>query len=144
MRFMRLVFMMGLMSRLFSTTHSVLRQNHLGSTLMLSLVFVIISGSVIFKIDPEVKSIADGVWWALATVTTIGYGDVVPHSNMGRLFGGVLILLGVALFSLLTANISAFLINKGVKEEEQIILERIGLMENQLKSIQNSIKKLKK
>jgi voltage-gated potassium channel len=107
------------------------------------LVFVIISGSIIFKIDPEVKSIADGVWWALATVTTIGYGDVVPHSNMGRLFGGVLILLGVALFSLLTANISAFLINKGVKEEEQIFLERIGLMEGQLKSIQKSIDGLK-
>jgi voltage-gated potassium channel len=143
MRFMRLVFMMGLLSRLFNTTHSVLRKNHLGSTLLLALVFVIISGSIIFKIDPEVKSIADGVWWALATVTTIGYGDVVPHSNMGRLFGGVLILLGVALFSLLTANISAFLINKGVKEEEQIFLERIGLMEGQLKSIQKSIDGLK-
>ena len=142
MRFIRLVFMMGIMSRLFNTTHSVLRKNHLGSTLALALVFVVISGSVIFKIDPEVKSIADGVWWALATVTTIGYGDVVPHSNMGRLFGGVLILLGVALFSHLTANISAFLISRGVKEEERMILDKIRQMEGKLQSIEQSINNL--
>jgi voltage-gated potassium channel len=59
------------------------------------------------------------MWWAWVTMSTVGYGDVVPHSAAGRLFGSVLILFGVVLLSLLTANLSAFFIGRDVEKGER-------------------------
>jgi voltage-gated potassium channel len=59
------------------------------------------------------------MWWAWVTMATVGYGDVVPHSGAGRLFGSLLILFGVVLLSLLTANLAAFFIGSDVEKVEQ-------------------------
>ncbi len=50
-------------------------------------------------------------------MTTVGYGDTVPESPQGKTFGGLLMILGLGLFSLITASLSAFLI---AREEELI------------------------
>jgi len=139
MRFVRMVFVMGLLARLFNVIYSVLSNNHLGKTLVLSFVFVIVAGAAIYRVDPAITTIADGIWWALVTVTTVGYGDIVPVSGLGRLFGGLLILLGVVLFSLLTANISAFLVGRDVKKEEYLIIEKIDLLQKQMQNIEKKI-----
>ncbi|CAG0931068.1 partial pH-gated potassium channel KcsA, partial [Planctomycetaceae bacterium] len=53
------------------------------------------------------------------TVFTVGYGDIAPKSHSGRLFAGMLILFGVGLISLLTANLAAFLIGSEVEKVEK-------------------------
>ena len=45
-----------------------------------------------------------GVWWAIVTLATVGYGDVVPHTAWGRVLGAVVILIGVTFLSFLTAR----------------------------------------
>ena len=52
-------------------------------------------------------------------MATVGYGDVVPHNMAGRLFGSLLILFGVVLLSLLTANLAAFFIGSDAEKMEQ-------------------------
>jgi len=60
------------------------------------LLFVVVAGSSVAMVDSEdVGSIWDGVWWALATVTTVGYGDVVPRSVAGRAVAAVVMLVGI-------------------------------------------------
>lgn len=71
------------------------------------LLFVIIVGGLsIFLVEkpvnPQIRSVADGVWWALVTLTTVGYGDVTPETSLGRTIAGTVMVLGmfnVALFA---------------------------------------------
>lgn len=54
----------------------------------------------------NIKSLSDGLWWAVSTVSTVGYGDKFPVSNAGRMIATGLMLIGVALFSILTAMLA--------------------------------------
>jgi voltage-gated potassium channel len=80
---------------------------------------MVLSGIIISRIDPSIGTIWDGMWWAWVTMATVGYGDVVPHNAAGRLFGSLLILFGVVLLSMLTANLAAFFIGGDVEKMER-------------------------
>ena len=59
--------------------------------------------------DPALGRPADGRWWAAATITTVGYGDVYPVTPVGRLVGGFTKVVGISSFALVTATIAQFL-----------------------------------
>jgi len=72
-------------------------------------------------------------------MATVGYGDVVPHSGAGRLFGSLLIMFGVVLLSLLTANLAAFFIGGDVEKvgrEERETDHRLGEISARLERIE--------
>ena len=60
----------------------------------------------------DFHSLGDGLWWALQTLTTVGYGDVVPENTSGRLIGALLMLNGLALLTVISAAITAMLIRQ--------------------------------
>jgi voltage-gated potassium channel len=62
-------------------------------------------------INAAVNSPQDAIWWGIVTLTTVGYGDVYPVTPEGRLAATVLMLLGIGLFSGITATITSFLIS---------------------------------
>mgnify|MGYP001828259687 CR=1 FL=1 len=105
------------------------------STAAVALFIIIVSGILIAGLDPAIDNIWDGFWWAWVTVTTVGYGDIVPNTGAGKIFGRLLILFGLGLFSLITASFSAFLLSK---DEEQIMkdekeeLMRLGRIEKRI------------
>ncbi|RMG91658.1 MAG: hypothetical protein D6703_04160 [Zetaproteobacteria bacterium] len=71
------------------------------------LIIVLIAGNLILVIEPELVSNAfEGCWWALVTMTTVGYGDIVPHSAGGQLLASVLMIIGLTMFAMLTGTIS--------------------------------------
>ncbi len=104
----------------------VLSRNHLGTTLVIVVVVTCLGGLLLASFDPGIPDLSAGVWWAWETVSSVGYGDYVPVTNAGRLLAVFIMLMGVAIFSLLTANLSAFLIkgekNKGPYDEEMMQL----------------------
>lgn len=119
LRNLRLLLMIVLILGLSKTLRRFLMRNRLGTTLGIALVVVVVSGILITRIEPPMGTIWDGIWWAWVTVFTVGYGDIAPQSHSGRLFAGLLILFGVGLISLLTANLAAFLIGSEVEKVEQ-------------------------
>ena len=71
-----------------------------------------------FRNDSNIYSLWDGIWWAVVTMTTVGYGDKYPVSPGGRLVGLILIFSGVGLMSLFTATIASVFVGKKIKEEK--------------------------
>lgn len=78
--------------------------------LLLSLAtlgLTLIGGIAIRLLDPEnIHSIGDGLWWSIQTVTTVGYGDIVPASPAGRLVGVVVMVTGIAFLTVTTAAVT--------------------------------------
>ena len=119
MRSLRLVLVVVMLARLSKTIRKLLSRHQLGATLAVAFVTMVLSGIIVSRIDPSIGTVWDGMWWAWVTMATVGYGDVVPHSGAGRLFGSLLILFGVVLLSLLTANLAAFFIGGDVEKVER-------------------------
>ena len=150
LRSLRLLLMAGLIFRLTKTVRKVLNKNQLGKTLLVSLLLVFISGTIIASIDPAFETPADGIWWALVTITTVGYGDYTPVSIPGRAFASVLIIAGVVLFSLITANLAAYFVEKEVekdveqetKEEEMYLDKAINQLDSRLDKIEQQLQEV--
>lgn len=129
-----------------STFRELLARNHLGTTLGVSMIIMIVAGILMAGIDPAVTSAAEGIWWAWVTITTVGYGDVVPVSSEGRILGAILILLGVGLFAMLTASFSVLFISRSEDKmeenfEKQVRKDRANAM-TQLKNIERRMERL--
>src|SRR4051812_7121407 len=61
-------------------------------------------------VNDAVKEPLDALWWGLTTMTTVGYGDVFPVTAEGRLAAAILMILGIGLYSAITATITSFLL----------------------------------
>ena len=68
----------------------------------------IISGVVMHFTDEKTyPTVGDGLWWAIQTVTTVGYGDLVPSSTAGRLVAALVMVLGIGFLTVITAAITS-------------------------------------
>lgn len=65
-----------------------------------------------------ITTFGDALWWAMTTVTTVGYGDRYPITGQGRFIAGGLMLAGIALLGIVTASLASWLIDK-VREVEE-------------------------
>ena len=90
------------------------KSKNLGYLVLLATMVTVAVGLILFLVDPNIKSLADGIWSAWVTMTHVGFGDVVPVSFLGRLLAAGLILLGLVLFSLFTALVSVALIGRNL------------------------------
>lgn len=86
-------------------------------------------GAVIMRFaDPHnFPSFGLAIWWVLQTVTTVGYGDVVPTTDIGRVVGGIEMVIGVSFIAFLTASVTSTVIQRtraAQAEEETARAER--------------------
>ena len=125
LRTLRLLLLFPLLLNTSATVRKILTRNHLATTLLVALAFTLMSGLLIAGIDPSIENVWEGLWWAWVTVATVGYGDIVPQSVAGKVFGAVVILFGVGFFSLLTASFSAYFVSRGEIEIEEEEIEEI-------------------
>lgn len=142
LRTLRLLVLFGLLIHVSGTARRILAKNHLGTTLLIGFILMVMAGFLIAGIDPAISDPWEGIWWAWVTVTTVGYGDIVPVSTAGRLFGAILILMGIGLFSLLTANFSAFFISReeqNLMKSERRILSKLDTIEEKLHRIEKEL-----
>ncbi|MFQ6618246.1 MAG: potassium channel family protein [Fidelibacterota bacterium] len=97
-----------------------LRSNLLRIIVIILVVVLIGATGVIFfeagKNSDQFDSMWGAIWWALVTITTVGYGDKVPVTTGGRIIGAIMMFTGVALVSIFTATISSIFVAKKIRE----------------------------
>ena len=116
--------------------HHVVSVRALAAVVVLTLLLVTAAGVAVTRTDPgEFPGVFAGWWWAASTVTTVGYGDVVPASTAGRVVGLVLMFTGVSLLAIMTASIAALLMSEDVEEEERHLEHRLDDLEHDIAEI---------
>ncbi|MBN2353578.1 MAG: ion transporter [Spirochaetales bacterium] len=99
-------------------------------TIFITLLLIVFASTVMYYIENEVQpkafpNILATFWWAVATLTTIGYGDVYPITDLGRLLSAVIAILGIGLVALPTGLISSGFIEELSKNKKKVKEERI-------------------
>ena len=80
-------------------------------TILINIFVLIISSLFHFlesKENPHIQGLLDSVWWSFSTVTTVGYGDIVPVTVWGKILGIFLMLFGTAVFAIYIAVLANF------------------------------------
>ena len=82
--------------------------------LIAAIVFMVLAGGITMRIvdSHDFPSLGLALWWSVTTVTTVGYGDVVPVQPAGRLVATFLMIVGFASLSLLTGIVASLLVHK--------------------------------
>ena len=108
---------LGFLNKIFLT----IRREHLFRVMGLTfLVLSLCSLSMYFferdAMQASIRTMGDAFWWAVVTVTTVGYGDKVPSTLAGKLVGLVLMFSGIGLLSIVTATIASLFVQQKIKE----------------------------
>lgn len=111
--------------------------NSVNYVIYLTVILIFVCG-FIFSIFENGKSMFDGIWWAVETVSTVGYGDIAPLTTAGRILGIVLIFLGIGFMSILTAAISAYFVEKDANQETKEILKKLDLLSKELEEFKKN------
>lgn len=143
LRLLQLLLALRLALPVWDTSIRILSRNHLGATLLVCFITTILWGILMSVVDPAIHTPWDGIWWAWETATTVGYGDIVPVSALGRILGGILMLMGIGLISLLSANFSTYFISKSpfFRKERLELLEKLEQLQNRLDQIEKNLHK---
>lgn len=134
-RFIR-IFKIGRFSRSFRTIKEVLRETkeELIMTVFIALVLILISSTLIYyaesPVQPEkFQSIGHSFWWAIATLTTVGYGDIYPVTAIGKFISSIIAFIGIGFVALPTGIISSAFIDK-VKKDNVVTCPKCGSVVN--------------
>ena len=111
------------------------------------LVTVVVFGVVMRIVDPDTfDTVWLAFWWALQTITTVGYGDVVPGEPAGKAIGAVLMLGGLSLLSIITATItSAFITRRQADMQasgQDPVMRQLHQIEARLDAIDAELRRL--
>jgi voltage-gated potassium channel len=101
--------------------------------LLVMMLLMLFSASVVYFLEREAQpdkfsSIPAAAWWAIATLTTIGYGDIVPITPLGKMFGGIVMLLGLGMFALPIAIISTGFSQESMRHEFVVTWSMVARM----------------
>ena len=111
LRAIRVIRILAVVGRANHTLRRFLRRDSLPYVIALSLFVVLVGGMTIHGLEPETaETVGDGVWWAAATLSTVGYGDIAPTTLAGRLLAVVIMVVGVGTFAALTATIASLFV----------------------------------
>lgn len=133
-RFVRLLAFAG---RAVGGANRVLKKNSLHFVLLVTVVLIMVAGTVFFLIEGggSTDSLLDGMWWAITTMTTVGYGDIAPETTGGRLLAIGVMVLGIGFMAILTANIAAWFVERDKGSSEDDIRREITALREEISAL---------
>ncbi|MER6440402.1 MULTISPECIES: potassium channel family protein [unclassified Streptomyces] len=119
LRLLRLVATLTLVGRRARMASQIRLTTYVGGAVIGLLMFGSLAVLSVERESPNgnIKTLGDAVWWSFTTMTTVGYGDHAPTTGMGRILAVGLMLSGIALLGVVTANIAAWFISRFEKDD---------------------------
>jgi len=119
--------------------------------IIVTIVIIIGSVAIFFIESPhensKIDSFLDAVWWTVATLTTVGYGDAIPVTDAGKIMAIFYMLFAIGFLSVLLSVLGSRFYNKRIapfdhepSQSQKLILERIDNLEKSIKEIHDSLK----
>ena len=109
---------------------------------------MVVFGVVERLVDPKTfHSVWLGMWWAVETVTTVGYGDIVPNQTAGKIIAGFLMLGGLSLIAVVTAAITSGFVSRAEAQRraagEDPVMQKLEEMAVELRAVKAELKNLR-
>lgn len=132
LRSIRLLRTGQLLSKTFQSFSSDLERNRSANSIIITYFFCTLLfstlGILVFEqgVNEDLTTFGDGLWWAVVTLSTVGYGDIVPVTEGGRLIAGLVVLMGLGLWSLVTGVVATTFMHR-LREKERLGLDLLGV-----------------
>lgn len=102
----------------------------------MTLAVGLVAGFAVTIVDREdFPTFGTGVWWAIVTLGTVGYGDVVPHTAWGRVIGSIVIVFGVTFIAFLTAVVTSMFVSAEQQEQQELAERRRTAAEDETREL---------
>ena len=102
------------------------KRHELGASVLVTAIALVSSSAIIYELEHDTQpeafpTMAEALWWGVVTMSSTGYGDVVPKTTLGRIFGGMIMFLGIGVFALPAGIIASGLVEhtRAVRERER-------------------------
>ncbi len=122
-KILKFIKVIALFSQFFETIDVFLKKTHLDEIFGVTLLVVLASTLGLYLFDPSINSLFDSLWFVLSTITTVGYGDVLPQSGLGKIIGLITLIVGVLIFSTVTGAIASYFARRVLMNEDFNITE---------------------
>jgi voltage-gated potassium channel len=113
-----------------------------GLAYSLGLCLLLISGGGLgfWLLEPRAHSFSDGLWLAFTTAATVGYGDIVPSTHASRVFAALLVLIGLAVLSLVTASVAAIFVGTEERKIEHDLMREIASLREEVRDLSDRLR----
>jgi voltage-gated potassium channel len=146
LRLVRVIRVGPFAARTWASGHALLKRRGLQWVLLggLAVVFTSAGAVTVFEHDSggSIHNYGTGLWWAISTITTVGYGDTFPVSPQGRVVAVILMVVGITFFSWITANVAAFLVEHDVGGETKSVT--MSDLMSKLESLEQELRLLRR
>ena len=120
------IFKLGRLSKSLQTITAVLKESksELAITVYVAFILMILSSTLMYYVENQVQpekfeNIGQAMWWSVATLTTVGYGDIYPITGLGKILSSIIALVGIGFVALPTGIISSAFINRMQTQKEE-------------------------
>jgi voltage-gated potassium channel len=122
LRLLRLVWLAAILGEAIRAHLRTFGRGHVNRILAAGVLIVFLGAVLVHHseeavAEANIKSFGDAVWWAVTTITTVGYGDKYPTTVAGRVVAAGMMVLGIGLFGVLTASLSSFFLSQDQDSE---------------------------
>ena len=136
-RLLRFARLAGVTFRGLAELRTVFASRGLVFLALTTLALIVAGGAAVTVLEPQTTrgGVTDGIWWAIVTASTVGYGDIAPSTSLGRLIAIVLMLAGVGLISTLGACITSYFVGHQENAESKELRERTVHIEQMIEQL---------
>ncbi|HFI0796359.1 TPA: potassium channel family protein [Streptococcus suis] len=139
-RLVKVARIFALSNRFWDTLNKLMHTNSLSKVLLLNVSAVLTASVLLSAI--EGKSFFDAVWWSIVTMTTVGYGDIVPQDTISKIIAILLMLVGISTFGMVTSTITRFFSETERETKLDALIAKVDEQNELLRQLDKKIESL--